>query len=82
MVKANTGEVTGIEDTATSLTRIEGGNGCVNITIGAKADVTINTLNGITIFDGKVATGNNAISLPSGVYIIKVGNTSSKVVVY
>lgn len=82
MVKANTGEVTGIEDTATSQTKIEGGNGCVNITIGAKADVTINTLNGITIFDGKVATGNNAISLPSGVYIIKVGNTSSKVVVY
>ena len=82
MVKANTGEVTGIEDTATSQTKIEGGNGCVNITIGAKADVTINTLNGITIFDGKVATGNNAISLPSGVYIIKVGNASSKVVVY
>lgn len=82
MVKANTGEVTGIEDTATSQTRIEGGNGCVNITIGAEADVTINTLNGITIFNGKVATGNNAISLPSGVYIIKVGNTSSKVVVY
>lgn len=82
MVKANTGEVTGIEDTATSQTKIEGGNGCVNITIGAKADVTINTLNGITIFDDKVATGNNAISLPSGVYIIKVGNTSSKVVVY
>lgn len=82
MVKANTGEVTGIEDRATSQTRIEGGNGCVNITIGAKADVTINTLNGITIFDGEVATGNNAISLPSGVYIIKVGNTSSKVVVY
>lgn len=82
MVKANTGEVTGIEDTVTSQTKIEGGNGCVNITIGAKADVTINTLNGITIFDGKVATGNNAISLPSGVYIIKVGNTSSKVVVY
>ena len=82
MVKANTGEVTGIEDTATSQTRIEGGNGCVNITIGAEADVTINTLNGITIFNGKVATGNNAITLPSGVYIIKVGNTSSKVVVY
>lgn len=78
MVKANTGEVTGIEDTATSQTRIEGGNGCVNITIGAEADVTINTLNGITIFNGKVATGNNAISLPS----IKVGNTSSKVVAY
>ena len=82
MVKANTGEVTGIEDTATSQTKIEGGNGCVNITIGAKADVTINTLNGITIFDGKVDTGNNAISLPSGVYIIKVNNNSSKIVVY
>lgn len=82
MVKANTGEVTGIDDTAKSQTKIESGNGCVNITVGTNANVTINTLNGITIFNGKVATGNNTVSLPSGVYIIKVNNKSSKVVVY
>lgn len=82
MVKANTGEVTGVENTATPQTKIEGGNGCVNITVGAKANVVINALNGVTVFNGKVTTGNNSISLPSGVYIIKVGNVSSKVVVY
>ncbi len=82
MVKANTGEVTGIEETATSQTKIEGGNSCVNITTCTNANVTINTLNGVTVFNGKVATGNNTISLPSGIYIIKVNNTSSKVVVY
>lgn len=82
MVKANTGEVTGVENTATPQTKIEGGNGCVNITVGAKANVVINALNGVTVFNGKATTGNNSISLPSGVYIIKVGNVSSKVVVY
>lgn len=82
MVKANAGEVTGIEDTTISQTKIEGGNGCVNITVGTNANVTINTLNGVTIFNGKVSTGNNPLSLPSGVYIIKVNNKSSKIVVY
>lgn len=82
MVKANAGEVTGVENPATPQTKIEGGNGCVNISVGLKADVTINALNGVTVFNGKVTTDNNSISLPSGVYIIKVDNVSSKVVVY
>lgn len=82
MVKANVGDVTSVENTTTPQTRIEGGDGCVNITIGTKANITINALNGVTIFNGKVTTGHNTISLPSGVYIIKVNNTSSKVVVY
>ena len=82
MVKANVGDVTSVENPTTPQTRIEGGDGCVNITIGTKANITINALNGVTIFNGKVTTGNNTISLPSGVYIIKVGNTSSKVVIY
>lgn len=81
-VKADTEEVTGVEDKATSQTKVEGGNGCVNITVGTEANVTINALSGVTVYNGKVATGNSTISLPSGIYLIKVGNTSSKVVVY
>ncbi len=82
MVKANNGELTGIDNTHASDIKVEGGNGYVNITVGANTNVTINSLNGVTVFKGKAVVGNNTISLPSGVYIIKVNNISSKVVVY
>ncbi len=82
MVKANNGELTGIDNTNASDIKVEGGNGYVNITVGANTNVTINSLNGVTAFNGKAVVGNNTISLPSGVYIIKVNNISSKVVVY
>lgn len=82
MVKATSGEFTSINKVTYSKPIVEGGKGFVNITNETNANVTIHSLHGLTVFNKTIAAGSNAISLPMGVYIIKVDNTSSKVVVY
>lgn len=81
MVKANKGDATGVNSTDLK-TKVAGGNGCVNVTVDVNTTVVINSLSGATVFKGKAVVGDNAFSLPLGVYIVKVNNTSSKVVVY
>ena len=82
MVKAKDDNLTGINNTSMSKIRIEGGSGCVNITVNTNANVVVNLINGANVLNKEVTAGNNTLSLPSGIYIIKVDNTSSKVVVY
>ncbi len=82
MVKANNGDATGIGNTTISETRVDGGKGLVTITSKAGAAFIVHSLNGTTVFDGTVTAGCHAVPLPAGVYIIKVNNLTSKVIVY
>lgn len=83
MVKVKAEDVTGtVDNAAASKVRVEGGKGCVNITVAKDAHIVVNSLNGVTVFNGEAQTGENTISLPAGVYIVKVNDTSSKIVVY
>lgn len=83
MVKVKSEDVTGtVDNAATSKVRVEGGKGCVNITVAKDAHIVVNSLNGVPVFNGEAQTGENTISLPAGVYIVKVNDTSSKIVVY
>lgn len=84
VLKINTkgGTITDINSAATSKTKITGSNGSVTITTDTDAHVVVNSLSGVTVFNGQVSAGNQTISLPTGIYIIKVNNTSSKIIVY
>ena len=84
VLKINTkgGTITDINSAATSKTKITGSKGSVTITTDTDAHVVVNSLSGVTVFNGQVSAGNQTISLPTGIYIIKVNNTSSKIIVY
>ena len=84
VLKINTkgGTITDINSAATSKTKITGSKGSVVITTDTDAHVVVNSLSGVTVFNGQVSAGNQTISLPTGIYIIKVNNTSSKIIVY
>lgn len=82
MVKAKGGDATAIDNAPTAKTRVDGGKGVVTITSEAEAPVMIHTLGGATVFEGTASAGGLTIPLPTGAYIIKVNNISSKVVVY
>lgn len=56
------------------------GNRELDITSGSPVDVQIFNLSGKQMFDGQI-NGSQAVGLPSGVYIVKVGGVSKNVLV-
>ncbi len=59
---------------------IKGGNRELDITAGSTIKVKVYSLNGNNVYDGEI-TGNQAIGLPSGVYIVKTGGVSKAILV-
>ncbi len=76
------GEAAGVNKVTSTKTRVEAGKGWVSVTSEANAQVTVHSLNGAIAFDRTVGAGGHTISLPAGAYVIKVDNSSYKIVVY
>ncbi len=83
MVKA--GGTTGIGTATTPATpaaTVEGGKGTLRIAAPCGSRVVVATLNGTTVCHTTAAAAPTTLPLPAGAYIVTVGGTSAKVVVY
>lgn len=70
----------GINTADNGLVGVAAGKGCIKVFGANGAAVKVYTAAGATAFQGIVAS-NATIALKSGLYLVKVGNTTSKVVV-
>ncbi len=70
----------GIDTADNGLVGVAAGKGCIKVNGANGAAVKVCTAAGATAFHGNVK-GNATIALKSGLYLVKVGNTTSKVVV-
>ncbi len=70
----------GIDTADNGLVGVAAGKGCIKVNGANGAAVKVCTAAGATAFQGNVR-GNATIALKSGLYLVKVGNTTSKVVV-
>ncbi len=70
----------GIDTADNGLVCVAAGKGCIKVNGANGAAVKVCTAAGATAFQGNVK-GNATIALKSGLYLVKVGNTTSKVVV-
>ncbi len=70
----------GIDTADNGLVGVAAGKGCIKVNGANGAAVKVCTAAGATAFQGNVK-GNATIALKSGLYLVKVGNTTSKVVV-
>lgn len=70
----------GINTADNGLVGVAAGKGCIKVLGANGATVKVYTAAGATAFQGIVAS-NATIALKSGLYLVKVGNTTSKVVV-
>lgn len=69
---------TGIESLITGKVYIAGGKGCITITGAEGKNVRVYTVSGMTIAD-EVAQKTETVNVPAGIYIVKAGNTTTKV---
>ena len=69
---------TGIESLTTGKVYIAGGKGCITITGAEGKNVKVYTVSGMTIAD-EVAQKTETVNVPAGIYIVKAGNTTTKV---
>lgn len=69
---------TGIESLTTGKVYIAGGKGCITITGAEGKKVKVYTISGMTIAD-EVAQKTETVNVPAGIYIVKAGNTTTKV---
>lgn len=69
---------TGIESLTTGKVYIAGGKGCITITGAEGKNVKVYTISGMTIAD-EVAHKTETVNVPTGIYIVKAGNTTTKV---
>ncbi len=70
----------GVDTADNGLVGVAAGKGCIKVNGANGAAVKVCTAAGATAFQGNVK-GNATIALKSGLYLVKVGNTTSKVVV-
>ncbi len=70
----------GIDTADNGLVGVAAGKGCIKVNGVNGVAVKVCTAAGATAFQGNVK-GNATIALKSGLYLVKVGNTTSKVVV-
>lgn len=69
---------TGIESLTTGKVYIAGGKGYITITGAEGKNVKVYTISGMTIAD-EVAQKTETVNVPAGIYIVKAGNTTTKV---
>lgn len=69
---------TGIESLTTGKVYIAGGKGCITITGAEGKNVKVYTISGMTIAD-ETAQKTETVNVPAGIYIVKAGNTTTKV---
>ena len=63
-------------------TAVYAGDGCIVVDVPLESDVRIFNLSGMQVYAGNAVTGKNYLNMyTTGLYIVKVGNQSYKVMV-
>ncbi|MDR1780726.1 MAG: leucine-rich repeat protein [Tannerella sp.] len=70
-----------IETVAASTQEIWSSGGSIHITVAAATTLSVYTVSGSLVRQQALGAGETSISLPQGVYIVKVGDTAQKVIV-
>ena len=63
-------------------TIVHGGNGCIDITCGTSANISIYTADGRLVCNEVKAHGKTTINVPGGLYLVKVNDNAYKTVVF
>lgn len=72
--------VTGLKGaTETAKTNVYSSNGCIYVSVGKPVNIKIYSLTGALVYQSNVSDSQNGISLPKGCYIVKAGETVTKV---
>ncbi len=74
-----TGPSTGIEAATAATVAVYAGNGAILINSGAAASANVYAGNGVLVRTASVKEGINAISVPAGFYVVKMGSQAYKV---
>lgn len=76
---SNTTNVGGLSEAGTI---VHGGNGCIDITCGTSANISIYTADGRLVCNEVKALGKTTINVPGGLYLVKVNDNAYKTVVF
>ena len=75
----NTSSVTSVANTADVM--ISGTEGAANVTLAHEAHINVYNVQGALVASTFGNEGLNRITLPSGIYVVKAGTTTAKVIV-